>query len=344
MNGSKTDRYLSSFLFALFMVVGLITAAINGFRGEGFQSHTLLNGEAASAYEDRLAEQHPLFEPAKAFWGNIEYSAFKDGRSGVLIGDDGWLFTTEEFTIAKDRQTLIEDHLAFIIETDEELWRQYIQLVVVLVPAKARIYKDKLGQHDYPAENADLYTDVRDHLALYNVTVTDLRDTLNATKNSFLRTDTHWSPAGAKAAANFVAEVIDIPLKSMQFDTKQTSTEQHEGDLTRYIPGNRFDAREEQLALYETTSKAKVNKLFGDVEIPVTLVGTSYSANPNWNFEGYLKEALQADVLNVADEGLGPFAVMRNWLKSEAYKTNTPKLVIWEIPERYIALPEEPKS
>ena len=37
----------------------------------------------------------------------------------------------------------------------------------------------------------------------------------------------------------------------------------------------------------------------------VGLVGTSYSANPNWNFVGALKEALHSDVVNYAEDGHG---------------------------------------
>ncbi len=83
--------------------------------------------------------------------------------------------------------------------------------------------------------------------------------------------------------------------------------------------------------------------LFGDAAIPVVLVGTSYSANAAFGFEAHLKVALQRDVLNLAEEGKGPFAPMKAFLDGDVLKNSPPKLVIWEMPIRYLddAFPEE---
>ena len=79
--------------------------------------------------------------------------------------------------------------------------------------------------------------------------------------------------------------------------------------------------------------------LFGEIVIPVTLVGTSYSGDPRWAFEDALRLELGLDVLNVAAEGEGPFEPMREYLRSEAISEVSPDLVVWEIPERYLTLP-----
>jgi len=56
---------------------------------------------------------------------------------------------------------------------------------------------------------------------------------------------------------------------------------------------------------------------------------------PEWNFAGFLKEQLHADILNFSDPGQGPFAVMEKYLSSDDFKNTPPRLVIWEMPERY---------
>jgi alginate O-acetyltransferase complex protein AlgJ len=84
--------------------------------------------------------------------------------------------------------------------------------------------------------------------------------------------------------------------------------------------------------------------LFSDNTPIVTLVGTSYSADPKWNFEGYLKEYLQTDVLNAAEQGLGPFETMKKYLQNESFLKTPPKLVIWEIPERYLTFEYDLKT
>jgi alginate O-acetyltransferase complex protein AlgJ len=98
--------------------------------------------------------------------------------------------------------------------------------------------------------------------------------------------------------------------------------------------GPAFDALSEQTT--EVARESLGGGLFGESTIPVTLVGTSYSANPLWNFEGALKEALGADVLNVANQGEGPVVPMRDYLTGAEFRDAPPDLVIWEIPERFI--------
>src|SRR3546814_16573348 len=79
--------------------------------------------------------------------------------------------------------------------------------------------------------------------------------------------------------------------------------------------------------------------LFGDSATPrIALVGTSYSANPDWNFAGALKQQLGEDLTNDAHDGVGPFKPMDNYLAGPDFAQAPPHLVIWEIPERYLAI------
>ncbi|HRC26994.1 MAG TPA: hypothetical protein PKX87_06150 [Alphaproteobacteria bacterium] len=115
----------------------------------------------------------------------------------------------------------------------------------------------------------------------------------------------------------------------------------------RYIPLGNTDVPgapvADTLEIFSTSRQSGGKEgdaaLFGDESLPVALVGTSYSANPSWNFAGFLKEALKADLLNAADEGRGPFVTMDAYLKSKPFLETPPKVLIWEIPERYLAMP-----
>ncbi|MEN0001344.1 MAG: alginate O-acetyltransferase, partial [Pseudomonadota bacterium] len=68
--------------------------------------------------------------------------------------------------------------------------------------------------------------------------------------------------------------------------------------------------------------------------------GTSYSAVPAFHFEGFLKQALSADVVNAAAIGQGPFKPMEDFLVTLDALTTPPSQVIWEIPERYLKTTE----
>jgi alginate O-acetyltransferase complex protein AlgJ len=167
-----------------------------------------------------------------------------------------------------------------------------------------------------------------------------------ARERLYLKTDTHWSPAGAQLAAQITSQLAqglfrDIKLPLSHFSSQAGGMKTIVGDLTNYMPGVALPA--DQVVSYvsgiSVASNNAAQGLFGDAAPAVTLVGTSYSANPNWNFDGFLKVGLKSDVLNMADQGLGPFVVMDKYLQSDAWKTTPPRLLIWEMPERYFLMP-----
>jgi alginate O-acetyltransferase complex protein AlgJ len=76
--------------------------------------------------------------------------------------------------------------------------------------------------------------------------------------------------------------------------------------------------------------------LFTDFDTALALVGTSYSARSEFNFAGFLQQETGLELVNFATEGQGPFAPMRMLLESGEIVETGARIVIWEIPERYI--------
>ncbi|HIB68275.1 MAG TPA: hypothetical protein EYO33_25070 [Phycisphaerales bacterium] len=97
----------------------------------------------------------------------------------------------------------------------------------------------------------------------------------------------------------------------------------------------------EKRTQYETVTvggEQNEDTLFGDAPMPeVVLLGTSNSsASSNVaNFEGFLKEALSADVDNRAITGAGIDTSMIAYLNSERARTNPARLAVWEVPGYY---------
>ena len=156
----------------------------------------------------------------------------------------------------------------------------------------------------------------------------------------YLRLDTHWTPAGAELAARQIADAAnDIKLEKSDFKAVAVDPVAIEGDLEKYIKTGVFHGvlapDQDVLSTYKV-EKESAGDLFADEVIPVALIGTSYSAIDKWNFEGALKSALKADVLNLADEGQGPLEPMAKFLKDTDMSKTKIKLVVWEIPERFI--------
>lgn len=344
--------WLPGVFMILFLITGLIISFLNPATFEAPEEKSIMTGEWTQAYSANFDAQLPLREPAVQTWGVLAYALFGEGRRGVLIGDEGWLYTTEEFTYYRNEAAETQAKLAFIQEVQALLAEQDTQLVIALVPAKARIYADSLGRYSLPSYTAERYEHFRTRVEALGIIAPDLVTALAESRvhdDVFLRTDTHWTPYGAAVAAEALAERIEredlLPSFGNEiYETRRVEAVTFEGDLFNFIPlgplQSRLGPEPDQLQEYETvrTSEANIG-LFDDVQIPVVLVGTSYSANERWHFGGMLKEALGADVLNVAKEGIGPFLPMSEYLQSDVFRERPPEVVIWEIPERYIPMP-----
>lgn len=315
------------------------------------EGKNLLNGEWAAAYEAEFNKSLAIHQPSIDMWGVLEYSLFNNGREGVLVGQDGWLFTYEEFVFHPLGKAAMDIKLDLATTVQQTLAEFGAKLVVVIVPSKARIYSEYLGRYTFPIYNEATYETFARELEDRNILVVRLIESFEAAKTIegvFSRTDTHWTSYGTEISAKEIAKTVKekslLPsLNTAVFTTtkKETPT-QHRGDLMNFLPlgslqddlGPKVDTLYERSTIKES-SELNLD-LFGTKIIPVTLVGTSYSAAPFWNFEGALKAALGADVLNVAVGGRGAILPMQEYLQSDTMKNTPPELVIWEIPERFI--------
>lgn len=318
----------------------------------------LLSGDWMASYQEHYEQNLPLRNWAGGLWGLLRYRLFREGGDGVLVGDGGWLFTSEEFAWYEDGERQTERNIAFVRSVRDRLRELDIELLVAPVPAKARVYPQQLGRHQLPDYARERYPQLLAALEEHQVPAADLAAAFRRTGASatsangapgeqlFLRSDTHWSAHGARTAARAVAEaarpVLDqrgVPM--LRSTLHRGDAIEHRGDLVPFLGLGPFVDRlgpaPERVVQYEVAvADAPAVGLFDDVPIPVTLVGTSYSAGRVWSFEQFLKHELAADVLNLAEEGRGPFLPMRDYLEGDVIHQVPPQLVIWEIPERYL--------
>jgi alginate O-acetyltransferase complex protein AlgJ len=265
------------------------------------------------------------------------------------------LYSDEEFNPAVNEDQNLQGNYALVEGVRQKLKAQGIQLVMAIVPAKVRLYPEHLGEVKPASIHANLYQDFHARVAADNIPAPDLLGPLQQAKLSgkqvFLRTDTHWTPDGAEVAAKQLAKAIadKTPLhgEPQRFVTEAEKTEPHKGDLRLFLPldplfENLMPPKEplEKRVTHLAETKGD-DALFADSETPVALVGTSYSANPNWNFVGALKQALGSDVINYSEDGHGPILPMLSYLKSDDFKNSPPQVLIWEFPERYLPVNNE---
>ena len=340
--------------FALVLLVGCAAAVFNPAL-RGVPDATVVDGSWAEGYQAEFDAASPLLAPARTVWGAIDAGLFGQGRPGVLVGANGWLFSREEYATVPDAAAAIavwSDRIALV---RDELAQLGVRLVVAPVPSKASLAAEH-APAPLPAAAAQRYDALVDALEASGVIVSDLRPALARVNDPFLRTDTHWTPGGAAAAALSIAATVRerAPFTSLgetRFETTPTDPEERYGDLTAFLDLGplleHLGPPPDVIAVPHTTSLAPpATDLFGSVEVPVALVGTSYSADPAWNTVGALREALGSDVIDAALTGLGPWEPMHRYLTGEALRSSPPEVVIWEIPERYVTLeghvPEAP--
>jgi len=232
-----------------------------------------------------------------------------------------------------------------------ELTRHHIALLVAVIPAKTRVYPEYLNRKQPPKLRQALYTRTLATLQAEQIPTVDLLGPLRAGKRqqpTFLRTDTHWTPFGAQLAAQAIAasaHADTVNGATRAFLTQTGEKAFHRGDLFNFLPldpwfGWLLPPQDTFAQPHTVSSGDKGDLLGGDASPQVALVGTSYSAEPQWNFVGALEQAMQTDVLNYAKDGQGPFAPMLAYMRSADFRTAPPKLVVWEIPERYLPLPQ----
>ena len=73
-----------------------------------------VTGQWASAYEKNFNKNILLYEPSVNAWGLMNYALFRNGKDGVLVGEDNWLFTQEEFQYYPDGESGIAAKLDYI--------------------------------------------------------------------------------------------------------------------------------------------------------------------------------------------------------------------------------------
>jgi alginate O-acetyltransferase complex protein AlgJ len=80
----------------------------------------------------------------------------------------------------------------------------------------------------------------------------------------------------------------------------------------------------------------------GDV-VGITVIGSSYT-NKNTGYPDGIRYTLQRDLLDISIQvDKGPWVGMEEYLRDDAFRSNKPKLIIWEIPERELRSPPNAK-
>ena len=337
--------------FSCVMLVGLwqiVAAAWNP--GQLDLPRTWLDfreGRTTGTLEKQLDQKLPARTTLIATANSLRYLLTGGGGDQVRVGSGGWLFLADELRFDTDGNANLNTRAKLFGGASQGLDRQGVKLVIALVPDKARLYSGRLISGHYPAYNLSRYEDALAAIRKQHVTVVDLLAPLTAAASQgqvYYSSDTHWNQHGAQVSADAVAlgvRKLGVELEKTTFVTAATGQKtERTGDLIRLMglgdtpSALRPPSDAEILMVTKQTSVEASSGLFGDAAVPVALTGTSYSLRGN--FHGFLQQALSAKVLNTAKDGGGLLQATTAYLTDDAFRSAKPKILVWEVPERFL--------
>ena len=333
------------FGYAAFANYSLLTSDVEGPKWAG-----LWSGEVTQEIDTIYRANLPHRDPAVGIIGAVRYIALGEGRDGVVVGRDGWLFSDEEYRPLATAPHGLDKTVGYIASVRETLRAVGAELVLVPLPAKLDMERAQAGD-DAPSKRIEQdYAAFLRALDGAGVETVDTRPVLSQRPDPFFRTDTHWTPAAARDVAEAVANSGRVAIGEASFDVVPGPAVSFTGDLVSFVTSDSLapfvGLRPEHVTPYvaeavaETGADGGMDIFGGGASGAYALVGTSYSANPNWSFAEALKLSLAQDVLNYAEEGQGPVAPMAAFLSRLASGTEeVPPVVIWEFPVRYLTDP-----
>lgn len=347
-------RYLPACSIVLLFLYGIFAFAhfwkseeLAELRREKPSMSDIVQGREALALEKVYKDVFPIRDFSAGLLNAISFGIFGEARQGLIKGSDGWLFTDEEFSWDLKSAAAVERHLKLVADSTVKLRQSGIEPILLLLPEKADIYRDKLGRVEPPVSRQHYYDDIRQRLLrIGGVQVPDLRRAFVSARKDvpvFLQSDTHWTVEGAGVAARLVADVLtkEAQLKHKDFTIKQEPPISHVGDLHKFARFSVFaplfpQTGDRLVPLTAVPSELSLDALLEEDAAPeMALVGSSFSANSKWSFEAQLRAQARVDVINFAEEGKGPFLPMETFLQSKLTEQKQLKYVVWEMPLRY---------
>lgn len=268
----------------------------------------------------------------------------------VEVGTNGWLFPVWD-RINRVDLVAIRASLQTVTEAITILRAARIQVVICLIPSKKRLMRQFLpaGATVSP-EAAQRYSLTVAETVRAGALVPDL-DALFRThierepgRLLFFKTDTHWTPFGAELAAVETArqmrERLQLPA-SPRPGTRLGDLRPMvlaAGDLTQHLPpAQRANFGPEESLIRQILAPEGAAALIEDDSYDTVIVGTS-NVQPRFGFQPVLSNQIIRPVgLSWKPNNLGTYAALLDYVRSEAFKRQRPRALVWNHLEQDMA-------
>ena len=261
--------------------------------------------------------------------------------SAVVTGKDGWLFPAWESLNKVDNAGSARS-IGLIKDVQQQLAREKIALVVLVVPMKAPFYAQRLPA-DQPLSPAVVqgYDRLQGELNKASLTTLNIKPILQQTEQgkqtAFYRADYHWTAWSAENTADATAKLITGRYRLQGepgggavlgewFDKRAF------GDLaSNFLPAIKRKAIGRDI--YTVRHQVEKDLLIDDAPAPVQVIGNSF-VQPYLGFTQKLSNALDRPVTLTWNPGdVGPWATLLQYLESPDFAQHKPQVIVWQFNE-----------
>jgi len=327
----------------------LVVAMLAGGIQLGLATTTVARSGTAAPLHDTAALERTLegeLPARQTMIGMVNALRFRllGGASDqVRLGTGGWIFLKAELLPRPEASRSIRSRAAAVVRLQRQLAARGTRLLIAVSPNKTRIEAAHLRgglPEGFPVAG---YAQFQNLLRAAQVDTVDLASPLSAAGGErYYRTDTHWNVRGAAVAARALSKTLSSwnIQGSQSFVTRPTAPlQERPGDLLRlmgleHVPDGWRPAADHERPVETTELGSSSAGLLGAGD-SVVLVGSSYCLRGN--FQGALEQALGHTVVNAAREGADYAGSLREYLADPTFAAAPPRVLIWEIPERFLA-------
>ena len=270
----------------------------------------------------------------------------------VIEGPDGWLFPGWE---RSDRveQARLEANLKLIQEARDLLNAKQIALVLLVVPAKAPFYPQRLpATTKLASEVTARYSNIQSLLTKAGITTFDDRVVLQSVEQgkqtAFYRADYHWTAWAAEASADETAKLIrskwNLPALGAGSVLGDWTNDRRYGDLA-----TNFMSAEDRKRIGRDTYTVRKQPEAGAASLGLTdlsdskaaqvmVVGNSF-VQPYLGYTQKLSNVLGQPVGLTWNPGnIGPWKTMIDAVENSTFSQQKPKVIVWQWNEAQLEI------
>lgn len=309
------------------------------------------SGVVTKRIEKQLRAGSSLDELSHPPYSELRYLVTGATNPGVVVGQDNWLFLSGRLTKPGVKTWgAMPDIVKALGELTRYLESNGVFVVFELAPRKQTLHPDMVPSN-LPSPFFQTYEPILNQMRAEGLNVPDLRPALSGLDPQlYMTNDSHWTPEGCHVAAKVIADFIvdNIPggqvpgarLESKFYRSPPRARVGYEQTLLGFRKNGWLNRQftNHVPTVFAGMANSREKPLYGATRSkPILVIGTSMSGAPYFT-ASQLIGWLGVNVENHSKAGFAAgYRGVEKFLQFMTGKRRFPKVLVWEIPEDFIA-------